>query len=136
MTEKRFKVTRHLMQTRPWDFVMHVEMGTDRIHHGFWRYLDETHRKHDPHSEFCHAIRDYYRYLDREVTTIIDLAGPETAVFIVSDHGAKRIDGGICINEWLMREGYLTLKKQPNTPTALEDLEIDWSKTTAWGAGG
>ncbi|MBT5830844.1 MAG: phosphodiesterase [Candidatus Latescibacteria bacterium] len=136
MTEKRFKVTRHLMQTREWDFCMHVEMGTDRIHHGFWRYLDETHRKHDPNSEYVHAIRDYYKYLDGEIASLMELAGPETAVLLVSDHGAKRIDGGICINEWLIQKGYLTLKNAPENITSFEDLEVDWSKTQAWGAGG
>ncbi|MDA0748190.1 MAG: alkaline phosphatase family protein [bacterium] len=136
MTEKRFRVTRHLMQTRPWDFCMHVEMGTDRIHHAFWRYLDETHRGHEPNSKFRHAIRDYYRYLDQEIGTLIDLAGKDTHILLVSDHGAKRIDGGIRINQWLMQEGYLKLKHTPETPAPLENLEIDWPNTTAWGAGG
>ena len=136
MTEKRFRVARHLMQTRPWDFLMHVEMGTDRIHHGFWRFLDEDHRKYDPRSEFRHAIRDYYRYLDREIGDLVALAGDHTAILLVSDHGAKRIDGGICVNEWLVREGYLRLKTEPVAPAPLDDLEIDWSGTAAWGAGG
>ena len=38
------------------------------------------------------------------------------AILLVSDHGAKRIDGGICINEWLIREGYLVPQKYPQTP--------------------
>ena len=136
MTQKRFKVTRHLMQTRPWDFCMHVEMGTDRLHHGFWRFLDETHRKYDPNSEFVHAIRDYYKYLDGEIASLIEFAGEDTAILLVSDHGAKRIDGGICVNEWLIQNGYLTLKNKPNTITSFENLDVDWSQTTAWGAGG
>jgi predicted AlkP superfamily phosphohydrolase/phosphomutase len=136
MTSKRFRVARHLMQTRDWDFCMLVEMGTDRIHHGFWRFLDETHRKHDPNSEFTHAIRDYYRELDREIGSLIDLIDNDTAVLLVSDHGAKRIDGGICVNEWLLREGYLKLHSYPETITPFEDLDIDWAHTTAWGAGG
>ena len=136
MTRKRFLVTRHLMQTRPWDFVMHVVMGTDRIHHGFWRFLDETHRKHDPNSPFKNAIRDYYRYLDKEIGELISLGDSETAVLLVSDHGAKRIDGGICVNEWLIREGYLALKSYPGKPVQLEDAEVDWENTRAWGAGG
>src|SRR5579863_6502477 len=39
MTERRFKLVRHLMDTKPWDFFMFVEMGTDRIHHGLWKYM-------------------------------------------------------------------------------------------------
>ena len=40
MTEQHFTVARHLLDTRPWDFFMMVEIGVDRIHHAFWRYLD------------------------------------------------------------------------------------------------
>jgi predicted AlkP superfamily phosphohydrolase/phosphomutase len=29
----------------------------------------------------------------------------DTAVLVVSDHGAQRLDGGFCVNEWLYREG-------------------------------
>src|SRR5256884_343039 len=40
------------------------------------------------------------------------------------------------VNEWLIREGYLTLKTQPATLTAIDKCEIDWSKTRVWGDGG
>jgi predicted AlkP superfamily phosphohydrolase/phosphomutase len=48
------------------------------------------------------------------------------------------MDGGICINEWLWREGYLVFKNDPKSGeiTPLEELEIDWSRTRAWGSGG
>ena len=136
MTERRFRVTEHLMQTRPWDFFAHIEIGTDRIHHAFWRFLDETHRRHDPDSEYRNAIRDYYRFIDREIGKLIDIAGGDTAILVVSDHGAKRIDGGICVNEWLVREGYLALESSPSGPVALEEAGVDWDRTTAWGEGG
>jgi predicted AlkP superfamily phosphohydrolase/phosphomutase len=45
--------------------------------------------------------------------------------------------GGVCFNEWLMDEGYLHLEgDRPDAITAINNLEIDWSKTTAWGDGG
>ena len=34
-TRKHFAVAKHLLRTKPWDFFMMVEMGVDRIHHGF-----------------------------------------------------------------------------------------------------
>lgn len=46
------------------------------------------------------------------------------------------MDGGICVNEWLIQEGYLTLKTQPTSLTAIDRCEIDWSKTKVWGDGG
>ena len=46
------------------------------------------------------------------------------------------MDGGLCFNEWLIREGYLTLKEYPAQLTKIADLSIDWSRTKAWGDGG
>ena len=135
-TEKHFKVARHLAALAPWDFFMLVEMGVDRIHHGFWSYMDRTHPKYQAGNPFEGAIRDYYRYLDREIGDLIALAPADTAVMIVSDHGAKKMDGGICFNEWLIREGYLSLTSYPDKPTPLDRVSIDWSNTKAWGDGG
>ncbi|HKY76569.1 MAG TPA: alkaline phosphatase family protein [Acidimicrobiia bacterium] len=135
-TEKHFKVARHLMTAKPWDFFMTVEMGVDRIHHGFWSYMDPAHPRYEAGNPFEHAIRDYYRYVDREVGDLIALAPPDTVVMVVSDHGAKRMVGGVCINEWLMREGYLGLSSALTKPTPIDKAPIDWSKTRAWGDGG
>ncbi|HWU36856.1 MAG TPA: alkaline phosphatase family protein, partial [Candidatus Acidoferrum sp.] len=41
-TRKHFAVARHFLKTQPWDFFMMVEMGVDRIHHGFWKFMDPT----------------------------------------------------------------------------------------------
>jgi predicted AlkP superfamily phosphohydrolase/phosphomutase len=136
MTEKRFTVAKHLMQNKEWDFFMLVEMGPDRIHHGFWKYCDPTHRKYKPGSQYEHAIKDYYIYLDEEIGEMLKLIDDNTAVMVVSDHGAKRMDGGICVNEWLIKEGYLSLEEYPQQMVSFSDVEVDWSRTQAWGEGG
>ena len=33
-----------------------------------------------------------------EIGELLELAGDGTAVMVVSDHGAKKMDGGVCIN--------------------------------------
>jgi predicted AlkP superfamily phosphohydrolase/phosphomutase len=136
MTANRFELARYLMEHKPWDFFMVVEMGIDRIHHGFWKYFDTEHPKYEPGSPYESAIFDYYRYVDDEVGRTLDLLDDRTAVLIVSDHGAKRMDGGICFNEWLIREGYLRLKQQPDRVKRLEPGDVDWAHTKAWGEGG
>jgi ATP sulfurylase len=136
MTEKRFKVVRHLMGEKEWDFFMLVEMGVDRIHHAFWKYFDPQHPKHAAGSRYATAIEDYYRYLDGEIGEILAMLDEDTAVLVVSDHGARHMEGGICINEWLSKEGYLRLKEEPSSIVPLEKVEIDWAHTKAWGAGG
>ena len=69
MTEKRFRLAEHLLETRPWDLFFMVEMGTDRIHHGFWRFTDSEHRLFEPGNPYEHAMLDYYRRLDAKRTT-------------------------------------------------------------------
>lgn len=138
MTRKHFDVLRYLLDEKPWDFFMFVEMGTDRLHHGFWSHQDPSHPRHDPSSPYRHAIKDYYLYLDQEIGTLLERLPPNTHVIVVSDHGVKAMDGGFCINEWLRREGFLTLYDDPPAGwlSSFEKVEVDWSQTAAWGDGG
>jgi predicted AlkP superfamily phosphohydrolase/phosphomutase len=136
MTEKRFTVIRHLMQNRDWDFFGAVEIGSDRMQHGLWRYHDRSHPHHDPESPFRWAIRDYYSMIDDQIGSVLELAGDDTAVMIVSDHGAKTAVGFVCVNDWLIREGLLAVESAPSEATPFSKVGVDWSKTVAWGEGG
>ena len=115
MTKRRFALARHLRDTRPWEFLMMVEMGTDRLHHGFWRFYDPKHPDYEPGTKWEQAFRDYYKLVDEEVGRLIEGLGDETAVMVVSDHGAQSMFGGIQINEWLMQNGYLRLVDPPQS---------------------
>ncbi len=113
-----------------------VEMGTDRVHHGFWKFMDTTHPKYQPGNPFESVIEDHYVLVDGLIAQVLELLPPETVVLVVSDHGAKGMAGGICINEWLIRQGYLTLKERPATLTPFQKLAVDWPRTRAWAEGG
>jgi predicted AlkP superfamily phosphohydrolase/phosphomutase len=137
MTTKRFTVAKHLLKTRPWDFFMMVEMGTDRIHHGFWQFMDPGHVLYaGDENPFRDAIHEYYKYVDSLVGELLEFVDANTRVMIVSDHGAKRMNGAIALNEWLLQNGYLRLKRYPAAPTPFDKLEVDWPHTQAWGEGG
>ncbi len=136
MTAARFRAFRALLRADEFDFAMMVEMGPDRLQHGFWRYCDPAHRLFQPGNPSEHVLHDYYLDIDQEVGRTIEAAGEGVSVMVVSDHGAKAMEGAICINEWLQRAGYLTLKDQPSERTRLTPGMIDWPKTQAWGEGG
>jgi predicted AlkP superfamily phosphohydrolase/phosphomutase len=136
MTRKRFQLARHLLAKEDWDYFMMVEMGVDRIHHAFWDAMDPAHRFYEPGNKFENAIHDYYKEVDREIGKLLAFADDATAVLVVSDHGAKRMDGGICVNEWLIANGYLALAEKPASPIPLSKTKVDWSRTKAWGDGG
>lgn len=136
MTDKHFAVIRHLMVNEPWDYFQFVEIGLDRIHHGFWKYHDPSHRQYVPGNRYESVIRDYYEYLDREIGLTLDLLDEDTIVLVASDHGAQRLEGGFCVNEWLYREGLLALHEYPAAPMPFAKLNVDWSRTRAWSEGG
>lgn len=136
LTDQRFQLATHLLTTKPWEFFMMVDMGPDRLHHAFWQHGDPEHVLYEPGNPFEGAMRDYYRYLDERLAQFLEDVPDDAAVLIVSDHGAKRMDGGIAINEWLIQNEYLALKSYPDKPSSLDQLEIDWGNTMAWGEGG
>ena len=136
MVERRFRVAADFLLHRPWEFFMMVEIAPDRLHHGFWRYLDTNHRGHEPGSQHGNLIKDFYKFLDARVGSLLALLGDETTVMVVSDHGARSSVGGVCINEWLIRNGFLVLRQSPCAETPLTSDMVDWSRTTAWSEGG
>jgi predicted AlkP superfamily phosphohydrolase/phosphomutase len=136
MSRKHFEVVRYLMTTQDWDYFHFVEIGLDRVHHGFWKYHDREHRQYEAGNPYESVILDYYAYLDEEIGTLLELIEDDTAVLVVSDHGAQKLDGGFCVNEWLVREGLLVLKEKPAGPTPFSPSLVDWSKTKVWSEGG
>ncbi|MFH1593474.1 MAG: alkaline phosphatase family protein [Candidatus Omnitrophota bacterium] len=136
LSDNRFSVAKYLMKNKEWDFFMFVDMGPDRIHHGFWKYCDPTHKKFKKGNKYINALKDYYIVLDKKIGDIIKNAGNDATIYIVSDHGAKRIDGCFCINEWLIKKGYLALKYYPKKITRFSPDLVNWEKTFAWGEGG
>ncbi len=136
MTRRRFRAIRHFLTREDWDFFMAVDMGPDRMSHGFWKHFDSRHPRHEPGSPFRDAVRDYYRLLDQELASVWELLDAGDTLMVVSDHGARPMMGGFCINEWLRRRGYLRLLHEPSEPVKLTPDMIDWPNTKVWSEGG
>lgn len=136
MTRKHFDVARHFITAEEWDYFQLVEIGLDRIHHGFWKHHDPKHLQHDPENPYREVVRDYYRLLDHEIGEMLGTLDADTMVLVLSDHGARALDGGFCVNEWLLEEGFLALRRRPGRVTSFDKLDVDWDRTTAWSAGG
>lgn len=136
LCDQRFTLAEKLIAQQEPDFLMLVDMGVDRIHHAFWKPMDPRHPQYEPDSPYANAIHDYYVHVDQRVGELLNRCDRETAVLVVSDHGAQPLMGGVCINEWLIANGYLTLQETPTEPKPLDQVAVDWSKTQVWGAGG
>lgn len=133
---QRFKMARHLLTTRKWDFAAVIETGCDRLQHMCWQYMDPEHVGFVPNHPLADVVAEYYGFLDEQIAMLLEGLYDNTLVIVLSDHGAKRMDGGFCINNWLIESGFLTLKHPPDQVKPLRSDQVDWSKTVAWAEGG
>ncbi|MGC4118977.1 MAG: alkaline phosphatase family protein [Myxococcales bacterium] len=136
LSTQRFELFRELLARRGADFAMMVDISPDRVHHAFWRYFDEKHPRFEPWSEFAKVIPDFYRHLDAQLAKTLEALPHDVHLFVVSDHGAQAMEGGFALNDWLVREGYLVLKRPAVGPRAFDEKLVDFGRTKAWGWGG
>ncbi|MHA1499448.1 MAG: alkaline phosphatase family protein [Promethearchaeota archaeon] len=136
MTKLHFETIKYLITKKEWNYCQFVIIGLDRIHHAFWKYYDKYHQKYVAGNIFESVIKNYYKFLDKQVGEVLGLLNNETIVMIVSDHGAKAMKGCLCVNMALEKLDLLKFEQQPSPGTRLEDAKIDWTKTYAWGWGG
>jgi predicted AlkP superfamily phosphohydrolase/phosphomutase len=110
--------------------------ATDRIQHMFWRDIDAGHPASEGRGQAPHrdAIRDLYRHNDALVGRVRSQLRDGDVLMVISDHGFSSFRRGVNLNQWLMREGYLTLK--PGADGSSEWLrDVDWSATRAYALG-
>jgi predicted AlkP superfamily phosphohydrolase/phosphomutase len=136
MTERRFAVIKKWLTINDWDFFIFMEIGTDRMHHAFWKFYDKSHPNYIRDNKYEDVIPNYYKFIDKKIGEVLQLIDNNTITMVVSDHGTKSMRGAFCINEWLLKEGYLVLKSYPTNVIDIEKAEVDWKKTSAWGWGG
>lgn len=101
------QAAKRLIQEFSWDFFMVVFRDTDDVSHGFWRYMDPTHPRYEPDSAFKNAILKLYQKLDQYIGELIEIAGDDTNIIIMSDHGFGPLYKDVYLNEWLRQKGYL-----------------------------
>lgn len=109
------KAALYLLEKHPQDVMMFVFMSIDTVQHYFWQHMDKDHFIHDPElaPKFGDAVRKVYERLDAAAGQIIDRLPPETAVFVVSDHGGGPVvDRTIFLNRYLAQLGLLHYHKK------------------------
>src|SRR5512136_588404 len=113
--ESRTRVVTWLMKTRPWDLVSFVVKTTDTTQHEVWHLLDPQHPRHD--AEMAARVKDdivaYFQAMDACVGQLVEAAGPETTVVVMSDHGGGPFEKFFHVNNWLASQGYLKFKRTP-----------------------
>jgi predicted AlkP superfamily phosphohydrolase/phosphomutase len=136
MARQHFDIAEHVLAAYEPALLFLVEIGTDRLNHLFWPLLDPSDPRHVPDHPIARRARDYYALLDLRIERLLERAGRDTNVIVMSDHGARPLLGGVHVNELLRRAGLLVLSREPRGEEALTPELVDWSRTRAFGDGG
>lgn len=136
MVDHHFDVAERVLARHEPDFLMLVEIATDRLHHVAYAHLDPSHPAHVPTSPLVDRARGVYRRLDARVGALVRAMPPTTTFLIVSDHGARPLEGAFCVNDWLIERGFLHLARPLARGARLQLADVDWTRTRAYGEGG
>jgi len=78
-----------ILQNRPWDFMAVYYNGIDHFCHGFMHFhpprMDGV--PEDKFEIYKDVVNNAYRFHDMMLHTLLQLAGPDATVILVSDHG-------------------------------------------------
>lgn len=132
VAERQTDIFLELLQDHKTDFSMTVYDGSDRVQHFFWKYFDESHPRYDPDSPLAGAIEEYYVTVDRGIGRLIDEAGDDCDIVVLSDHGFGPLSYDIYIDEWLEKKGFLSRRSEESATKTANDVLATTLKT-AWG---
>jgi len=109
----RVELAKSLMRKEPWDLFCIQIHGTDNMQHYLWPYLERS-APGFTQDGFNIAGR-FYRECDKMVSELVEQAGEDTLVVVVSDHGFCRLERRLCLNTWFRGKGYLTVLERPKS---------------------
>jgi len=109
--------------------------------HMMWRHGDPKRPAAPDHPAFDataaaghgHDIDNLYRDVDTALGEIRKRLPKDTLLIVMSDHGFQPFTRDVHLNAWLRDNGYLVMK--PGKTTGYTILDVDWSKTRAFGLG-
>ncbi|MCK4512362.1 alkaline phosphatase family protein, partial [bacterium] len=126
LTERLRRAALHLAK-QPWDLLVAVFVGTDRLQHVLWDEVMEC----DPDSTLGRRIGDFYRRVDDAVADLVAAAGDDSVTMIMSDHGFGPCAGNWSMTSWLIDQGYAFHQPKKLYGTARAVLDMTGMKSTA-----
>lgn len=109
-----------------WDVAVCVYVEPDRLQHAFGAYLLPSHPDHRAltASKLGESLRDIYRLLDACTARLMRVAGQETSVVLMSDHGFRPITRQLDVNQLLKHLGFASAARGATATTALRQSSV------------
>jgi len=108
LTDTQEEIVLRLIKEHGPRVLVFVYDDLDRVLHFFWRFLDETHPRHqEAPDRIARAILEYHRRIEEGILRLRHAMGPDTDLCILSDHGFGPLHTDVYLNRILADRGYL-----------------------------
>ena len=117
ITKRQTSVVNYLLKRENWDLFVTVFDATDVVSHFFWQYIDPKNPKYDEKKarEFGPLFYDIYDSVDSAFGEIKKNLSDQDNIFVISDHGFGPVYYAVYMNNWLIENNYLGLKRTMGT---------------------
>lgn len=143
--EQWFEIARYLMREDPTELFAIMFDGVDKIQHLCWRFIDPAYTAtlNEREQRVRGVCLTYFGAVDDIARGLVELAGPDVPVVVVSDHGFGPQVRTLFVNTWLEQRGYLRWAggRGPQTSAqqtlgmshlAKHSYLLDWNATRAY----
>jgi predicted AlkP superfamily phosphohydrolase/phosphomutase len=112
LIDTQLRYALRLMKDRPTDVLMLHFLATDNGSHALWRFMDQSHPRHDPalFVKYGDALQKVYQHLDRAVAEIESAVSNQHSTIIMSDHGFGPLHRTINLNILFIEKGLMHLR--------------------------
>jgi predicted AlkP superfamily phosphohydrolase/phosphomutase len=112
LIDTQLRYALRLMKDRPTDVLMLHFLATDNGSHALWRFMDQSHPRHDPalFVKYGDALQKVYQHLDRAVAEIESAVSNQHSTIIMSDHGFGPLYRTINLNILFIEKGLMHLR--------------------------
>jgi predicted AlkP superfamily phosphohydrolase/phosphomutase len=109
----------------------------DLVSHMMWRATDPGHPAYNAETDapYAEVIEGLYRNADEIIGYTLENKGEDTTLIVMSDHGFASWRRSFHSNTWLRDNGYLGVKNPDLARDPGLYINVDWSKTQAYGLG-
>jgi predicted AlkP superfamily phosphohydrolase/phosphomutase len=127
------RAARHLLNERSWRLFLTQIHVIDMAYHIYWGALDPRHPDYDEGAapRYWELLGRVHELADSFLGAVVDELDDDTLVIALGDHGHDLYHSALMVNHLLLREGFLSLFRDPRTGRA----RIDWSQTAAYAQG-
>lgn len=131
----------HLIGTRQWDLFALVYLHTDMFQHEVWALVDPDHPLYASADadRWQDTVLDLYVHLDASLARVLEAASDAAGTvdgalhtIVVSDHGFGPAVHFLLVNNWLVEQGYLKLKRTPASLMKRLAFKLGFTPLTAF----